>query len=186
MNARRKPTPALVAHRAGIDLNTGEEFNPWADLKELAFQQAVYNFAHAHGWLVAHFRTVEIKRAGGRPSYHATAVGFDGVGWPDLVLVRDGAILFRELKTDTGSTSIEQDAWLGRLAAAGQDVGIWRPRAYALITATLSAGTTYRTRQQLAEEIATRVLGETHLDHAFRARVADAWRPATKRSRKHA
>jgi hypothetical protein len=49
-------------------------------------------------------------------------------GFPDLVLVKDGRVLVRELKSDEGRVREEQEAWLDALAAAGIDTGVWRPR----------------------------------------------------------
>lgn len=48
-------------------------------------------------------------------------------GFPDLVLVGRGRVLYRELKTETGRVSPEQKVWLDALQSAGQDAGIWRP-----------------------------------------------------------
>lgn len=48
-------------------------------------------------------------------------------GWPDLVLVGPNGILYRELKTKTGTVSPSQHYWLGILGDAGADVGVWRP-----------------------------------------------------------
>jgi hypothetical protein len=47
---------------------------------------------------------------------------------PDLTLHRDGAVVFRYLKTEQGSLSPDQQRWLSRLDYAGLDVGVWRPR----------------------------------------------------------
>lgn len=52
-------------------------------------------------------------------------------GFPDLVIVGAGGVLFRELKTDTGRVDPEQRKWLADLDGAGADAGIWRPRDFA-------------------------------------------------------
>lgn len=135
--------------RAGIDLNTGERFNPVAGLREGQFQQAVYNLARANDWRVAHFRPVKVQRRDGS-TYHETPIALDGRGWPDLVLVRGSQCLIRELKDDHGEAEPEQLDWLERLGAAGLDVAIWRPSDWHLIEAVL-AGEGYRTRIELAE-----------------------------------
>jgi hypothetical protein len=53
-------------------------------------------------------------------------------GFPDLVLVRDGRIIFAELKRQNGRTSTEQQGWLVDLMGLdcypGGLVAIWRPR----------------------------------------------------------
>ena len=58
-------------------------------------------------------------------------------GFPDLTLRRSGKVLFRELKTETGRLSREQEMWLGDLRACGCDVGVWRPAMRAEITDAL-------------------------------------------------
>lgn len=57
-----------------------------------------------------------------------TAVSGDGKGWPDLTIVGPGGVLFRELKSATGSTKPEQRQWIAWLAEAGQDAAVWKPR----------------------------------------------------------
>ncbi len=49
-------------------------------------------------------------------------------GWPDWVIVGDRGVLFRELKTETGTLSPEQRAVGSKLTRAGQDWAVWRPR----------------------------------------------------------
>jgi hypothetical protein len=49
-------------------------------------------------------------------------------GWPDDVLVGSGGVLYRELKSETGTVSPEQSRVIGLLRAAGADVQVWRPR----------------------------------------------------------
>lgn len=51
-------------------------------------------------------------------------------GFPDLVLVRGDRLLFRELKRQREKPREDQVQWLERLAAAGADVGVWRPLDY--------------------------------------------------------
>jgi hypothetical protein len=60
-------------------------------------------------------------------------------GFPDLVLVRDGRLLFRELKTATGTLSEAQRRWIAALELAGADVRVWRPGDWDEIEATLHA-----------------------------------------------
>lgn len=49
-------------------------------------------------------------------------------GWPDWVLIGDGGILFRELKSETGTVSVEQRRVGSMLMRHGLDWSIWRPR----------------------------------------------------------
>lgn len=99
---------------------------------EAGFQQAVIDLAHLNGWLVAHFRPAQ-TRAG----KWVTPVAADGAGFPDLVLVHDEHVLFRELKTAKGRVSVAQMHWLDALELAGADVGVWRPGDWPEIEATL-------------------------------------------------
>jgi hypothetical protein len=55
-----------------------------------------------------------------------TPVAADGKGWPDLVLVRD-RVLYRELKSERGTLSVEQQDWGHALKLAGADYDTWRP-----------------------------------------------------------
>jgi hypothetical protein len=71
----------------------------------------------------AHFRPAQV-----RSGKWVTPVQGDGKGWPDLVVVGPGGSLLRELKAEGKYPTPEQRAWLGWLAAAGQDAGVWRPR----------------------------------------------------------
>jgi hypothetical protein len=51
-----------------------------------------------------------------------------GPGFPDLVIVGRGGIIWRECKTESGSLSPEQRQWADALQAAGQRWSVWRPR----------------------------------------------------------
>ncbi len=50
-----------------------------------------------------------------------------GRGFPDLVIAGEHGVLFRELKTEDGRTSTDQDWWAWYLDHAGHDFAIWRP-----------------------------------------------------------
>lgn len=83
--------------------------------------RAVLELAALRGITTAHFRPA-LAQSG---RWH-TAVAGNGKGFPDLVLVGAGGILYRELKTDTGRLRPEQVVWLRELTAAGADAGVWR------------------------------------------------------------
>jgi hypothetical protein len=48
-------------------------------------------------------------------------------GWPDLVIVGHG-IMFRELKSESGSVTLEQQRFGKAIRAAGGHWSVWRPR----------------------------------------------------------
>ena len=50
-----------------------------------------------------------------------------GRGFPDVLVVGRGGILFREVKSATGTTTGDQDWWGWLLTEAGADYAIWRP-----------------------------------------------------------
>lgn len=91
-------------------------------MTEEEFQDGVIELAQAQGWRVAHFRPARTADGGWR-----TAVSGDGVGFPDLVLVRAPRLAFAELKGERGSVRPEQKDWLMALAACAVDVSR-RPR----------------------------------------------------------
>ena len=51
-------------------------------------------------------------------------------GWPDLVLAHPttGRFLLRELKTESGRLTEDQEQVLLLLGCCGLDAGVWRPR----------------------------------------------------------
>lgn len=91
-------------------------------LSEAELQQSVVQMAHLYGWLVHH----------GRPARTAngwcTPITGD-VGFPDLVLVREGIIIFCELKSAEGRISTQQKKWLEQLSNNHSvRAVVWRPR----------------------------------------------------------
>ena len=59
--------------------------------------------------------------------YHTRNSRGSAPGFPDLVIVGSKGVIYRELKTAKGTTTMAQQEWLRDLAAAGCDAGIWRP-----------------------------------------------------------
>lgn len=99
---------------------------------EAQWQATVIELAQRTGWKVAHFsdsRREVVAGAQRRLVGDALAKG-----WPDLVLGRDGHVIFAELKSRTGRTTAEQDEWLrvlSTLADAAPElvtVVVWRPQ----------------------------------------------------------
>lgn len=104
-------------------------------MTEAELQTAVIDLAHTFQWTVAHFRPARTKHG------WATPVAADGKGFPDLVLVHpDTGVLWRELKTDRGQLTPDQQRWATTLVAAGQNWALWRPRDWDTIVDTLTFG----------------------------------------------
>ena len=95
---------------------TGHPFQSEAD-----FQRAVTDLATCAGWRWWHW-----------PDSRRTTAGF-----PDLILVRAGVCLFRELKTGTGRLRPAQVETLDALRSCGLDVCVWRPSDWPMIERTL-------------------------------------------------
>lgn len=89
-------------------------------MTEAELERAVVELARWLGYRVAHFG-VGLSRKGWRTPARA-----DAAGWPDLVVVGNGRVLYRELKVGRNRLTVEQGEWLECLEAAGCDVGIWR------------------------------------------------------------
>ena len=84
------------------------------------------------GWKVAHFRPMfDAKHKRWR-----TPATRDGVGFPDLILVRE-RVIFAELKSGSGQPVGKQLRWLHWLATAGAECYIWRDDDYDAVVAIL-------------------------------------------------
>ena len=81
-------------------------------INEKLFQSRVVQAAKIYGWLCYH--TYDSRRS--EP------------GFPDLVLIRDKVVMFRELKTDKGRLTAAQKSWGDNLTEAGSDYAVWRPK----------------------------------------------------------
>lgn len=96
----------------------GMPLQPPPPLTEAAFVDRIVDLARRTGWLATHFRPARTQRG------YRTPIQGDK-GFPDLVLARDGVLLIRECKTNTGPLSREQRGWLAEL---GDHAAVWRPR----------------------------------------------------------
>lgn len=101
-------------------------------ITEAQFQRQILQLAQLTGWRVAHFRTAMNARG-----KYMTPVAGDGKGFPDLVLVKGGRVLFRELKRDRTYLEADQKLWRDALLSAGADWALWRPRDLDAIRAEL-------------------------------------------------
>jgi len=102
-------------------------------MKEKQFQDIVVDLSMFWGWRVHHVRPGMTAKG-----YYMTAVQ-GNVGFPDLVLAHEGrkaghrramlpAVIFAELKSDTGRMSEEQQKWGAVLTAVpGVEYYLWRP-----------------------------------------------------------
>lgn len=99
---------------------------------EYAFQSSVVQLARSAGWAVRNVRPAWTDKGWRTPEMS------DGIGFPDLTLVKPGVgILYRELKSDTGRLNANQEAWGNLITKAGGDWAVWRPRDIELVCAEL-------------------------------------------------
>lgn len=89
---------------------------------EAEFARQVLAYARICGWRSAHFRPG--LTLGGE---WKTAVQGDGVGFPDLILVRGTRMIAAELKVGRNAVTMEQQAWLAAFEVAGVPAYTWRP-----------------------------------------------------------
>jgi len=86
------------------------------ELTEKQFEAQVKQLARMFGWLYYHtWRSI-----------HSPA------GFPDIVMVRDGTVIFAELKSEKGKVSEHQEEWITALervakGSVGAQVYVWRP-----------------------------------------------------------
>ena len=92
-------------------------------MSEKDFQESVMQLANLRDWLVYH--VFDSRKTTSR-------------GFPDLVLVRDGRLVFAELKTMKGRLSITQNVWLTCLRQIPSiEVYVWRPDDWEDVAAKL-------------------------------------------------
>ena len=91
-------------------------------IKEKHLRQQVMDIAGHFGWTHKYFTW---------RSKHSPA------GFPDLVLVKPGKVIYVELKSMKGKLSDYQISWLIALACAGQWVYVWKPDSWTEIEEVL-------------------------------------------------
>lgn len=84
-----------------------------AEMSESAFDRAIVALAKGYG--------IKLR-------YHTHRSDKSEKGFPDRVFVGTHGALFRELKTETGVVTPEQQEWLDGMRAVGLDADVWRPR----------------------------------------------------------
>ena len=90
-------------------------------VNEAGLSRSVTELLTLRGWMWHHQRPGQTS--GGRWNR-----GTEGnSGFPDIVAVRHGRVVFIELKAQNGQVSPEQTAWHNALRIADVDAFIWRP-----------------------------------------------------------
>ena len=137
IRTRRAPTPATTDSPARAVLDSA--------ISEKQFQANVVRLAKLHRWLC----------------YHTHDSRHSEPGFPDLVLCRDGVLIFAELKRQTGRVSPAQREWMQHLSLVAGIVGasgvhgaiqvyLWKPADWQTIERVLSGGSDGRTAKGAA------------------------------------
>lgn len=108
---------------------------PQKKLTEIEFTSMVLKLAKLHGW-----RTMHQLPGMNRRGAWTTATQGDGVGWPDIVFLRDDKLIVAELKVGKNKVTPAQDEWLDAFAMAGIDTFTWTPEDWPEIETVLRDG----------------------------------------------
>ena len=102
-------------------------------MKEKELQHLITDLLNTFGWIHTHFRPA-IRQSGG---WSTPITGH--AGYPDITAVKDGQILFIELKSEKGRVRPEQQTWIDHLCINPHvEVYVLRPRDIDGITARLA------------------------------------------------
>ena len=88
-------------------------------------------------------RVEQIARLNRWTYYHTWQSQHSTPGFPDYVFVRDGEIIYVELKTEVGKLSPHQIKWRDLLCAARQEWYCWRPNMIDFVEDRLSSTSAY-------------------------------------------
>lgn len=104
----------------------GDPRNP----SETAFRATVIEAAQRLGWKIWSVQDDVYKALFVAAKELGIHINLPAPGWPDLVMVRDGRLLFVELKSNTGTVRDEQWDWLEALGSVPYPVEtmVIRPR----------------------------------------------------------
>lgn len=92
-------------------------------MKERELQKAVIDLARTWGYRVCHFTAAQ-ARAG----KFVTPVVADGAGFPDLIIVGHGRLIFAEMKAQRGRLRPTQLEWQqALLQVPGIEHYVWKP-----------------------------------------------------------
>ena len=83
----------------------------FAAVTEKEWLATVLDIAHTYKWMC----------------YHTHDSRHSEPGFPDLLILGHGRIIFTELKTAKGKVTYYQEVWITGLRNAGQTVYVWRP-----------------------------------------------------------
>ena len=101
-------------------------------ITEAEFTKQVLALAKLRGWRSAHFRP------GRTATGWRTAVQGDGIGFPDLILVRGKVMIAAELKVGRNQPRPEQWAWLQAFShISGVIACFWTPAMWTQIEEAL-------------------------------------------------
>lgn len=94
---------------------------------EKDWQRTVVEAAKLYGWRVKCDRNVRVQRRDGT-TYFTTAIGADGIGFPDLLLLRGDRQIAAELKVGRNKATEAQEGWIEAFGRVKQSQsGIWYP-----------------------------------------------------------
>lgn len=91
-------------------------------MNESQFARQIEYLLELGGWRWCHYEPA-VRQSGG----WATPLRGDK-GEPDYRAVRDGRLIFVEIKGDGGRLSAFQKAWIADLLAAGIETFVWYPK----------------------------------------------------------
>ena len=95
--------------------------NTMRNISEADFSSQVEGMLDMFGWRWTHSRPGRTK-----DSWRTPISGHKG--FPDYVAVKDGRLLFIELKSNIGKLSPEQQEWIDAIRDSGHLCYLWRPR----------------------------------------------------------
>lgn len=107
-------------------------------LSEAQFQRAVVDAARTLGWTVHFVPDALYRRSFTNKNTRFNALDLGDRGFPDLLMVRETRIVYRELKVGRNKLSEYQKVWRDMLQAAGADWAEWRPEQMDDILSDLS------------------------------------------------
>lgn len=103
---------------------------------ERAFEREVIRYAESMGWLIHKDRATNAPRIC-KHCKKPLKIPRNDPGFPDLVMVRAGRVVWAELKSARGKPTKDQLCWLRALWAAGEECFVWKPEDWETIAQVL-------------------------------------------------